>query len=422
MIVHWIRSPRFGRLAQASLITTASFGLRALLQAVGLILITRWLSPENYGLFAGTVAAAALCVPLSGWGVSWLVSREVGRRPEDARSTMGAALLRLVVSAIALVPLATLLAEYFSAGSIALPWLLLIATAEIFLLPAANSIGTALLALSAAPRAAIAFCGVPLGRVLVLGGFVLWLADATVANVVLAQFVGTAFGLLTGLALFTAKCGVPSRLPPARAAMWRRDGTAYAIGSLFGLAYLEVDKVLILHLLGPESVGTYSVAFRIAGALLLPIFALNGASLPRLFTAHGTDRYRPLQRSVLLSSVTAGTLLGVAALLAAPLLPWIFGQAYVSSVDSLLMLCPWPLLFALRQAAGSFLAVQGMQSSRVWTEAVGLLIVILGNVLLLPEFGTLGAIISLLVCECVVLALFAVLLTRSHSMALTKSR
>src|SRR3546814_10749382 len=51
---------------------------------------------------------------------------------------------------------------------------------------------------------------------------------------------------------------------------WRRasrQGTVYAIGRFVGSSYLEVDKVLMLQILGAVMVGSYTVGFRVLSVL-----------------------------------------------------------------------------------------------------------------------------------------------------------
>lgn len=47
---------RLGRLGKSTILSSAGLGIRALIQAAYLLLISRWLGAEGYGLFAGIVA------------------------------------------------------------------------------------------------------------------------------------------------------------------------------------------------------------------------------------------------------------------------------------------------------------------------------------------------------------------------------
>src|SRR3546814_16060148 len=70
---------------------------------------------------------------------------------------------------------------------------------------------------------------------------------------------------------------------------WRRasrQGTVYAIGRFVGSSYLEVDKVLMLQILGAVMVGSYTVGFRVLSVLALPVYALVTATMPRLMALH----------------------------------------------------------------------------------------------------------------------------------------
>src|SRR3546814_3563945 len=86
------------------------------------------------------------------------------------------------------------------------------------------------------------------------------------------------------------------------------------------------------------------------------------------------------------------------------LVPALFGPGYESTASIVTMLSPWLLLFALHQALATRLTASDRQSSRVFIEGTGLLLVVVLNILLLPRFGPAGAVAGLLTAEaCMVL-------------------
>src|SRR3546814_4786230 len=93
--------------------------------------------------------------------------------------------------------------------------------------------------------------------------------------------------------------------------------------------------------------------------------------------------------------------------------------SYLSSVvcSSDLMLSPWLLLFALHQALATRLTASDRQSSRVFIEGTGLLLVVVLNILLLPRFGPAGAVAGLLTAEaCMVLGCWLFLVRRDQKL------
>jgi len=218
-------------------------------------------------------------------------------------------------------------------------------------------------------------------------------------HVAFLHFAGSAVGLATAIYLIARVDGAPvwrKRFPWKSAAV---DGTPYAIGALVGTSYQEVDKVLLLQILGATVVGTYTAAFRVMSVFVLPVSALMAAALPRLFAAHGTPGGTKLLKTVTLAAVGYATVASIAAAIAAPLMPLVFGPGYVVSTKFLLMLSPWAFVFALHQSAAIGLTASDRQGARVLVESLGLALVVGMNLLLLRSVGVGAAVLSLLTTE-----------------------
>ena len=175
-----------------------------------------------------------------------------------------------------------------------------------------------------------------------------------------------------------------------------KRGTKYAIGLFIGSSYLEIDKILILQLVGADAVGAYTVAFRVVSIFLLPILALMGAATSRLYASGGSVPGLRLQRSLAITSVAYAAAASLCAYSLAPAMPVIFGDEFSASSAYVKMLAPWIVLFGLHQYAGICLTVSGRQPIRSAIEVVGVALIVLTNMLLLPQIGPLGAVVALI--------------------------
>ena len=138
---------RPGRLGRNAILGTVGLGVRAIIQAAYLLIVSRWLGAEGYGLFAGSVALFTLATPLANWGSSLLLTEHVAHDRNRSRGMWATALVQTgVVGGILFIGM-LILAILLPREQLPLGALLLLALSELLLLPAshaANSLCSAL--------------------------------------------------------------------------------------------------------------------------------------------------------------------------------------------------------------------------------------------------------------------------------------
>ncbi|MBX3692103.1 oligosaccharide flippase family protein [Dokdonella sp.] len=405
---------RPGRLGQNTLYGTAGLGARAVMQAAYLLIVSRWLGADGYGLFAGSVAMVVVGAPLANWGSAFLLTRYIARNRASSRAMWATALVQTGVVGSLLALIVLVISAQLLQQRLSPTFMLLLAASELLLLPAVHAATSHCFALGRGMASAIVMCLVPLGRVLAMLGFIVMGLAGTPDHAATAHFTGSLLGFAAAAAVVATVDGWPawrSRLPLRDAF---RQGTAYAVSNAAGSSYQEADKILMLQILGAAVVGPYTIAFRIASIFLMPVAALASASLPRLMARTSDDGRAQTFRAMLLSGVGYGVLAGVAILLAGPWVPRLFGDDYALATRYLGLLALWPALFALRQCLATYLTAIHRQGARNCAEVLGLLIVVLLNLLLLPGMGGEAAVLALLASEVVVTAMMAVLVRQRH--------
>lgn len=404
-----IRLPQrlpFGGLVRGTLLTTSGLVARAGLQAAYLIVVSRWLGAESYGLFAGSVAAAILLMPLSGWGMGYVFTERASHSPgSHARlwsQVVSQGLLGGVLVAIAMVAIAgSAMAVRVDLGDMAL-----LAIAELVALPLAQIASMALVALHRSDLAAMATCAVPAARLTGALGLVVMGWQSSVHSLVLshclASVLATALVMTWTRSVVHRHAAIDSAadIAPERRQLLK-EGATYAAGAMASLTYIEVDKVLVLQLLGASVAGTYTAAFRVVSVLVLPITALVGNALPRLFAAERVGHGSSLSRRIAVAAIGYSLIAALLALLAAPLMPWVFGAEYRGSSHFVWLLAAWVPLAALHLSGATALVAAGGKTARLFVEATGLALVVLLNLLLLRRLGADGAIAALLAGESV---------------------
>ena len=405
---------RPGRLGQNTLLGTTGLGTRAIIQAAYLLIVSRWLGAEGYGLFAGSVALVIVVAPLANWGSGLLLTRYITQDRGRSRGMWATALVQTGVIGGLLTLIMLAISALLLQQSLSLTPMLLLAISELLLLPAAHAAASQCYALERGMASAVVMCLVPLGRTLAMLGFIAIGIAGTTEHAATAHFLGSLLGFLATVAVVADVDGLPAwrlRLP-IRDAL--RQGSAYAVSNVAGTSYQEVDKIMMLQMLGAAVVGPYTVAFRIASIFLMPVTALINASLPRLMAHAKSDEGARTYRAMLLAGAGYGVLAGVGILIAAPWVPRVFGSDYALANHYLSLLALWPVLFALRHCLATHLTANHRQAIRSCVEIIGLGIVVLLNLLLLPRMGAEAAVLALMVAEILVVVVMALLVRQGH--------
>ncbi|MGH8040547.1 MAG: lipopolysaccharide biosynthesis protein [Rudaea sp.] len=390
---------RVGKVGQNTVLGGIGLGVRAVIQAAYLILLSRWLGASGYGLFSGSIASVMLVSPLAGWGVAYLVTQYVARNPSRSRALWATALVQIAVTGLVLTAAITLVMGAEFRERLDIVSLLLLGLAELVILPMAQA-GTGLcFALDRGMAAAVAICLVPAGRV--LAGIAIIALGFAQAPAVLAtsHFAGSVIGVALTIVLIARIDGLPKWRDRLRMRDSLPQGSSYAIGNLVGLSYLVVDKVIMLQLLGATVLGPYNAAFRVIMVFALPVSALVSAALPRLFAEHAKQGEARTLKRMMLAAGAYGVAASLAAWLIAPLMPRIFGPEFANATRYVVLLAPWPLLFALHQCGAAALTSSDRQKARVVVDGFGLILVVGLNLLLLQRFGPVVSIASLLLAE-----------------------
>lgn len=197
-------------------------------------------------------------------------------------------------------------------------------------------------------------CGLIRQRALVLFwapwlyAFLLGLVSLTVGlTVPRAAVVWCAAHLVWGLCVWTPAIRNSGLGRPSRRLFTEsiRFGARAYVGTLSDFLNFRTDQLLMGFLATQAALGVYAVAVNSSEVLLYLPDAVGIALLPFIARAGGTRVPETLQTFRRLAAVTLVTLV-LAALIAPPLIPAIFGHAYAHSIFPFLLLLPGAIGFA----------------------------------------------------------------------------
>lgn len=180
------------------------------------------------------------------------------------------------------------------------------------------------------------------------------------------------------------------------------------VGILY-LIYFQSNLILLNYLSGPESAGIYNVAFVVMAAVyLLPSVIYQKYLLPKLhrWAIHDHARFYQVYRLGNLAMLGAGSVAMIMLWLIMPWgVPFLFGDEYARSVEVIMILALCAPVRYLSSSAGAFLATKDHMKNKAYILAFAAIFNIILNVFLIHLYGYIGAAISTLITEVVVIVM-----------------
>lgn len=184
----------------------------------------------------------------------------------------------------------------------------------------------------------------------------------------------------------------------------------FGLAAFFHLIYFQSDIIIIKYIVGAESAGMYNVAFTIMVAVyLLPSVIYQKFLLPKIHRWSNYNRERFYQVYKLGNYVML--VLGVCAMLAVWLIspwgvPFLFGEAFIESVDLLIILAICAPIYFLAFNTGSVLVTKEYMKVKVKFMGIVAVFNIMLNFILIPEYGATGAAYATVISNLVLLSLY----------------
>lgn len=350
--------------------------------------MARYLGPQNLGTLSYVSALVGLVGPLGNLGVKGSLSSMLCE-DQPLPGLMGSALLIELVGtfviAIVLIPFAWYAKDLVIMGLFVLAIAgNLLSSSEVFEIELLNRQQGSQLAL--------------IGTIQTVAG-ALFSVLALLAQSPLLVFGGLPVlqGAIRGWLLASA---VQSEklLQLLRQASWKTSraliqrGWPLLLAGLSVMLYMKSDQVMLEWLRGPEDVGQYSVAVRVAESLYFLPVMISSTFLPRIGRGTGQFVTDPALRQLYRSAWLLGLGMTVTSMFVLPsLIPLVFGDQFLPAKGALIWLGPAGFAVATGCASSVWLNTQGHQNVIALRSSIGALVNIFLNLLLIPRMGFIGA-------------------------------
>ncbi len=387
----FVRNTAWGVLAQ---------GIGTLAALATAVLLARWLPPASHGQVQAALALLAVLGFAAQPGVVAALIHRITASRQPVGRVLGTSLGLVTVSGTAAVGLLAL-----AAAPVRDRLLVGLPPAAYAALLAAIVPQLYGLVLAGVARAtdrfdasALATAAPGVGRALLLGALVAVAAPArpvlAVGAVVVAQGLAT---VAAAVAVLRAT-GWPAGpgLDEARAQV--RFGTRTWLHTMAGQLHERVD-VFLLAAVGQDAaqVAAYAVAVGVVTRLRVLPLAMSAALYPQVAAAPPSAGWAATARATRQGLLTTAGLALLVGLLVPWAVPWLFGAPYAASVAPAGVLLPAMVAHCVPMLAGRYFQAIDRQGVNVASQAVGVVVNVGLNLLLIPRLGAVGAAVATLV-------------------------
>ncbi|MBN2464193.1 flippase [candidate division WOR-3 bacterium] len=362
----------------------------------------RHLGVTKFGVLSFALAFVTMLAVFTDMGLGAVSARDIARDPRSARRLVSNSLAMKLLASLVVILLIGVLVNLLGYPRTTV---LVVYICSIFVLESAITSYYCWVFQGFERMELAALTRITQTAVLVVGALLLSRNSARVESYALL-YVGA--GLLSVLLAGTvaSKWLITPRLSFSPKAWWEllRRSSPIGLTVMCTMFYYWNGTTFLSKLGGNEAVGNYSAAFRLAMGLAFGGFAFSGAVFPllsRLFVADRQRLSQAMELALRYMSLLALPLAAFGSALSPQITSVVFGSGYEGSAAVLRVVAWWASLACLNSLLSNYL--MGADKASVVTAQAGISlgVNIVGNVLLIPRWGAVGAAASIVCAEAV---------------------
>lgn len=395
----FIRQRLEGRLTlQKTMDNTAwMMGDQVLRQVVGLLVgvwLARYLGPSLYGEFSYAIAIVMIVAPFAMLALDDISIRRLARNPSERDETLGTVFVLMALGGVLAFGLAMMAILLARPDDALVRWLVGILVA--------GTIFQAFHAIefwfeSQMQWKFTVFAKTSAFLLISLVKIALILLQAPLVAFAWAGLAETACGAV-GLLLVYRQTGCTIRAwcfsrPMAKSLL--KDSWPLVFATVLTMVYLRIDQVMLGSMLGSEALGNYSVAVRVAEVWAFIPLVICSATFPAMVEAEGISDelfYAQMQKLYSLMVLLAYAFALPVTFFSREIIELLFSNAYADA-GPLLAVLAWTGVFtSLGVARNTLIVAKNWTRVNLVSIAFGAVLNILLNYLLIPRYGSMGAV------------------------------
>ncbi len=360
--------------------------------------IARSLGPGNYGELSYALSFIGLFSFISSLGIDSVLYREIIKYPEQKNALLGTAFrIKLIAGSItAVLTIATAL--FLSPPDVS--FLIIVILSSTFIVHTFSIISYEFgAAVNNKPVSILSFFVTALVNVLKIiviffGNGVLYLALIIVAETLFYAlgYIYIRFRAFGSVFNWTYNHTTAKRL--------LLDSWPFIFTSAFSVIYTRIDQVLLKNMIDATTVGVYDAAVRLSELWHFFPAVLVGTLFPAIInakkSAHAQYRQRIVSLIILLLSLSVFVAIAVT-FLAKPIVLLVYGAEFAPAIP-ILQIYIWAFVPAtLGVIAQHYLLAENARVALFLMTLVGMVVNVVGNLVLIPEYGAIGAAVATLI-------------------------
>jgi O-antigen/teichoic acid export membrane protein len=385
---------------------------RVLNLALGVVvtaLLARTLGDVLYGQWSTIFVVLGLVGYLMNFGMEGVVVREASREPERELEWLGSMLtLRLILIVPVVLVAAGAIVLLQRSEQMLVAGLILLTTMPF------SGVGVLGMIFQLRVRNIVPMLVLTLRSVLWGGAVVIiYFNGGSMVELAIAMAATNAIGSL--VQMFAARRVVGQWLAPTR----KHIGTLLRVGVPLGLSgvlvifYARIDQVIVFVIAGSRSAGLYGAVYGVLDqSHFVPVSVLTTLA-PIIAAAWPADRERLLRTVRLAAEFMAISSLGAlafACVASSQIIHLIFGPDFAEAAPALPVLGAAFVFICFGYLNGNLLVVMGLQKRLLRISLIALVVNLIGNFILVPIMGFMGAAWMTLFTEVVVFGASLVLI------------
>lgn len=183
----------------------------------------------------------------------------------------------------------------------------------------------------------------------------------------------------------------------------------FTIASISSGMYIQVDIVMLGFLGTTDMVGIYQLVSKIKSVLVTAVNSVGNVMLPRLSYYQAqrehNKAYELIAKNMNFVMVFGSAIIAILIILADPIVWLLGGPDFIASAVPLRFVGIAVMCSAMNIVLANYMISKGMEKSWAIVNAIGLLLAVISNLLLIPLLGVVGSSISISLCELIMLAM-----------------